>query len=83
MKDATRAEKGGYVSVVTLGSFKVVKVDASFGAIHSGDLLTTSSHAGYAMKVTDKVQAIGAIIGKALGNLDSGTGTIPVLVMPK
>ena len=77
------ATTGGYVSVVTLGAYKLVKVDASFGAIHAGDLLTTSSHAGYAMKVTDKVAAIGAIIGKALGNLDSGTGTVPVLVMPK
>jgi hypothetical protein len=83
LPDATSAGTGGYVSVVTLGSYKIVKVDAGFGAIHAGDLLTTSSHAGYAMKVTDKVAAIGAIIGKALGGLDSGTGTIPVLVMPK
>jgi hypothetical protein len=79
----TSADPGGYVSVVTLGSYKMVKVDASFGAIRAGDLLTTSTTPGYAMKVTDKVAAIGAIIGKALGNLDSGTGTIPVLVMPK
>ena len=42
-----------------------------------------SRNPGFAMKVTDKVAAIGAIIGKALDNLDSGTGTIPVLVMPK
>jgi hypothetical protein len=80
---ATSVGRGGYLSVVTLGSYKMVKVDASFGAIRAGDLLTTSSHPGYAMKVGDKVAAIGAIIGKALGNLSTGTGTIPVLVMPK
>lgn len=72
--------KGGYLSVVTLGSFRMVKVDASFGAIHPGDLLTTSSNPGYAMKATDKIAAIGAIVGKALGNLESGTGTMPIMV---
>jgi hypothetical protein len=74
---------GGYISVVTLGAFKMIKVDATSGPIHAGDLLTTSANPGYAMKVTDKVEAIGAIIGKALGNLDGGTGTIPVLVMQR
>jgi hypothetical protein len=59
------------------------KVDADVAPIAAGDLLTTSPHAGYAMKVTDKVAAIGAIIGKALGTLESGSGTLPVLVMPK
>jgi hypothetical protein len=81
--DATRIPPNGYVNVVTLGSYKAVKVDASFGAIHAGDLLTTSPHDGYAMKVTDKAQAFGATIGKALGDLDGGTGTIPVLVTLK
>jgi len=58
-------------------------VDASFGPIHAGDMLVSSSNAGYAMKATDKSQAFGAVIGKALGDLDSGTGTIPVLVTLK
>jgi hypothetical protein len=80
---ATRAETGGHVNVVTLGSYKAVKVDAGFGPIHAGDLLTTSPNPGYAMKVTDKTAAIGAVIGKALGNLESGTGTVPVLVTLK
>ena len=35
------------------------------------------------MKVTDKAQATGAIIGKALGDLESGTGTVPVMVTLK
>jgi hypothetical protein len=73
----------GYLNVVTLGAYKMVKVDASFGAIHTGDLLTTSSHAGYAMKATDKLQSVGAVIGKAVGSLDSGTGTIAVFVSLK
>ena len=37
-----RRARGGYANVVTLGSYKTVKVDASFGAIHAGDMLTTS-----------------------------------------
>ena len=77
------AETGRYVNVVTLGSYKAVKVDASFGAIRAGDLLTTSPNPGYAMKVTDKAEATGAIIGKALGDLASGTGTVPVMVTLK
>jgi len=83
LPEVTKTATGGYVSVVTLGSYKAVKVDTSFGAIHAGDLLTTSPHAGYAMKVTDKSQAFGATIGKALGDLETGTGIIPVMVTLK
>jgi hypothetical protein len=74
---------GGYANVVTLGSFKMVKVDASFGAIRAGDLLTTSANPGHAMKVTDKLAAMGAVIGKALADFEIGSGTIPVLVTLK
>ncbi len=80
---ATSARPGGYCSVVTLGAYKAVKADASFGTIHAGDLLTTSSHAGYAMRVTDKAAASGAIIGKALSSLTSGTGSVTVMVTLK
>jgi hypothetical protein len=83
LADAKSAAPGGYINVVTLGAYKAVKVDASYGAIRAGDLLTTSPNPGYAMKVTDKAQATGAIIGKALGDLESGTGTIPVMVTLK
>ena len=78
--DSQPIESGEYLSVVTLGMFRAIQVDASFGKIHAGDLLVASPHAGYAMKATDRVQAIGAIIGKAMGDLDSGVGTLPVLV---
>jgi hypothetical protein len=56
------------------------KVSTENGPITVGDLLVTSSTIGYAMKGTDRSQMLGAVIGKALGSLDSGTGVIEVLV---
>ena len=56
------------------------KVSAENGPIHPGDVLVTASKLGYAMKGTDRSRLIGAVVGKALGKLDSGTGTIEVLV---
>lgn len=56
------------------------KVSAENGPIKIGDLLVASSTLGYAMKGTDRNQMLGAVIGKALGPLDSGTGVIEVLV---
>ena len=56
------------------------KVDANHGAIEVGDLLTTSSTPGHAMKASDPLRSFGAVIGKALSDLKSGTGLIPVLV---
>ena len=56
------------------------KVSAENGPIKRGDLLVTSSTLGYAMKGTDRSKMLGAVVGKALGNLDSGTGVIEVLV---
>jgi len=57
-----------------------VKVTAENGPIKPGDLLVTSSMPGRAMKGTDRNQLIGAVIGKAMAPLESGTGTIEVLV---
>jgi len=56
------------------------KVSAENGPIHRGDLLVTSSTNGYAMKGTDRNRMLGAVIGKAMGSLDTGTGVIEVLV---
>lgn len=56
------------------------KVSAENGAIRPGDLLVTASKLGYAMRGTDRSKMLGAVIGKALGNLDSGTGVIEVVV---
>lgn len=56
------------------------KVSAENGPIHVGDLLVSSYTVGYAMKGTDRSQMLGAVVGKALGSLDSGIGVIEVLV---
>jgi hypothetical protein len=56
------------------------KVTAENGPIKPGDLMVASSTAGYAMKGTDRERLIGAVIGKAMGHLDAGTGVIEVLV---
>jgi hypothetical protein len=56
------------------------KVDAQFGPIAVGDLLTTSSTSGHAMKASDPLNAFGAVIGKALQPWPAGQGLIPILV---
>ena len=56
------------------------KVSAENGPIQVGDMLVSSSTVGYAMKGTDRSQMLGAVIGKALTPLGSGTGVIMVLV---
>ncbi|NTV62521.1 MAG: hypothetical protein HGA65_03150 [Oscillochloris sp.] len=67
--------------MVTQGAFTACKVDAQIAPIRPGDLLTTSPTPGHAQKVLDRSQATGAILGKALGGLDQGQGTIPVMVL--
>ena len=62
------------------------KVDADYGAIHAGDLLTTSPTPGYAMKAQPvniggiQIYRPGTVLGKAMGSLESGIGTIDVIV---
>ena len=56
------------------------KVDAQFGAIAVGDLLTTSPTPGHAMGTNDAIKAFGAVIGKALRPLVEGQGLIPILI---
>ncbi len=57
-----------------------VWVDASEHPVVPGDLLTTSSLPGHAMKVTDYSHAMGAVLGKAMTGLDSGRGLVLTLV---
>lgn len=57
-----------------------VQATASNGPIRPGDLLTSSSIPGRAMKVTDHARAQGAILGKAMTKLDEGNGLVLVLV---
>jgi len=54
--------------------------DASYAPICTGDLLTTSSTPGHAMRAGDPSRAFGSVIGKALRPLPHGTGLVPVLV---
>ena len=46
--------------------------DTTFGPITPGDLLTTSSTPGHAMKVTDDAKARFAVLGQALTGLKEG-----------
>jgi hypothetical protein len=71
--------------IATTGRVKV-RVDASNGAIHLGDLLVTSGKTGLAMRSEPiefngrKIHQPGTIIGKALQPLASGEGEILVLL---
>jgi hypothetical protein len=56
------------------------KADAGASPIEVGDLLTTSSTTGHAMKASDAGRYLGSILGKALAPLSDGRGLIPVLV---
>jgi hypothetical protein len=69
----------GYIPVAMMGIVPV-KVSAINGPIQRGDLLTTSSIPGYAMKATDPQP--GAILGKAMGELLEGEGVIEVYLLP-
>jgi hypothetical protein len=66
-------------AAVALSGTVPCKVDATYGSIRVGDLLTASPTAGRAMRSAD--DAPGTILGKALEPLEAGTGTIKVLVM--
>ncbi len=66
---------------VALAGRVYCNVDASKTAVEPGDLLTTSSTPGHAMKVTNYSRAQGAILGKAMEPLPKGRkGQILVLV---
>lgn len=64
---------------VTLTGTVYCKVSAINGPVRAGDLLTTSSVPGYAMKVTDPAKASGAILGKAMEDLKGDQGMVLVL----
>ena len=55
-------------------------VDANYGPVQVGDLLTTSATPGHAMRASDPSRAFGSVIGKAMQPLSSGVGLVPVLV---
>lgn len=65
---------------VALSGRVYVRADAGNGTIKPGDLLTTSSVPGHAMKATDPARGQGAILGKAMTGLTEGQGMVLVLV---
>lgn len=73
------SHKSASVPVALLGRV-FCKVDATYQPIEVGDLLTTSSMMGHAMKASDAQRAVGTVLGKAMGTLMSGQGLIPALV---
>ena len=56
------------------------KADAQYSSIEVGDLLTTSTTLGHAMKAREPLKAFGSVIGKALQPLREGRGLIPMLI---
>ncbi len=80
---ATAIKPGEYFGVVTSGAYKNVKVSAANGPIHVGDLLVASDTAGVAMKADPKETVFGSVIGKAMANLESGDGTMAVMITLK
>ncbi|TES92395.1 MAG: hypothetical protein E3J94_02655 [Desulfobacteraceae bacterium] len=73
-------EYDGHQIPLALAGRVLVKASAENGPIERGDLLVTSSTPGHVMKCTDYQKGQGAIVGKALYPLESGTGKIKALV---
>jgi hypothetical protein len=67
-------------NVVAIAGRVYCKAEAFTVPIRPGDLLTTSSVKGHAMKATHRDKAHGAVIGKAMTALHEGTGLVLVLV---
>jgi hypothetical protein len=57
---------------VALAGRVYCKVDATEAGVGPGDMLTTSTTPGYAMKAIDHNRAQGAILGKAMQRLEKG-----------
>lgn len=74
-----RSDVPGRCPIALMGKV-FCKVDADGGKIEVGDLLTTSTTEGHAMRATSVAAAFGAVIGKALQPLDQGRALIAVLV---
>jgi hypothetical protein len=83
---AANLDQAGFAPLAVMGIVPV-KASAENGPINPGDLLTTSSTPGHAMKASPvTVNGVtfypsGVILGKALEGLQEGTGTILMLVM--
>jgi hypothetical protein len=74
-----RAGSNGRVPLAMIGKVFCL-VDADFGAVRAGALLTTSPRRGHAMRAYDPALSFGAVLGKALKPLEKGQGLIPIIV---
>jgi hypothetical protein len=81
LASGVRLGAGQFDHDVALAGRVYCNVDANYGEVLPGDLLTTSSTSGHAMVVKDHEKAQGAILGKAMEALPRGArGQILVLV---
>jgi hypothetical protein len=64
---------------VVFSGVALCKVDAGYGSVRPGDLLTSSPTPGHAMRAHDPRP--GTVVAKALEPLEAGTGLVRVLVM--
>ena len=78
-EEVERRFRASHASVALTGTV-LVKVDTSFGAIRTGDLLVASPTPGHAMRAPAPSPE-GTVLGKALEPLDHGTGAVRMLVM--
>lgn len=60
-----------------------VRCEATTRPIRPGDMLTTSSTPGHAMSASGLKNTRGAVIGKSMSSLDSGTGLVLMLIQPQ
>ncbi|MFJ9369415.1 hypothetical protein ACIRRA_34030 [Nocardia sp. NPDC101769] len=75
----SRSTGSAYSAPLALIGKVYCKVDARAYPVEVGDLLTTSATPGHAMKA-NPFDAAGTVLGKALADLDTGTGLLPILV---
>jgi hypothetical protein len=76
-----RAYATGLEAPIAFSGLVFCMVDASYGAIRPGDLLSASPTPGHAMRSFDALA--GTVVAKAAEALESGTGLIRVVVMPR
>jgi hypothetical protein len=74
------SNSGSDVPIALVGTAYCL-VDAERAPIEIGDLLTSSSTPGHAMKARDAIKSVGTVIGKALAPLERGRGLIPMLIL--
>jgi hypothetical protein len=79
LTDESNSQVGGDHPIALVGQVWCY-ADADFGSIIPGDLLTTSSTPGHAMKATEIERSHFAILGQALTGLRAGRGFVQMLV---